>query len=191
MSPEQHNRTLRQKLWEITDGSERAPVSEHAQRFSDLASIIPHTIKVLPNPYGTAVSLKRFTCFMHVLGLAQCSRYIEIATRSPELFAGIDFMLFLLHEGILREIVGKEPTDGDMIIYFDGDQPKHAGFVFHGRVRSKWGTYHFVEHGLWEVSIIYGDEYGYFEPVTTDVALEAFLNFVRSKSTSTAPPTFS
>ncbi len=102
MSPEQHNRTLRQKLWGITSGPEQAPVSEHAQRFSDLASRIPHTIKVLTSPYGNAVPLERFTCFMHVLGLAQCPSYIEIATRDPELFAGTEFMRFLLHEGVTR-----------------------------------------------------------------------------------------
>ena len=191
MSAEQHNRTLRQKLWGITSGPEQAPVSEHAQRFSDLASRISHTIKVLPNPYGNAVPLERSTCFMHVLGLAQCPSYIEIATRDPELFAGTEFMRFLLHEGVLRGVVGKDPTDGDIIIYFDGDRPEHAGFVFQGRVRSKWGVGRFVEHDLWEVPIHYGDEYGYFEPVTTDAALEAFLNFARSKSTSTAPPTSS
>ena len=183
--------TLRQRLWDITIGPDRAPVSEWAQRFSGLRSEFLHTIKVLPNPYGTAIPLEHFTCFLHVLGLAQCLEYIKIAARYSDLFAGTDFMLFLIREGTLRQIVREDPSDGDIIVYFESDQPKHAGFVFQGRIRSKWGTGLFVEHDIWEVPTSYGHEYRYFTPLNTEAALEAFLSFAGSKLTSTAPPTSS
>lgn len=191
MSPNQDTATLRRELWEITDGADRAPVSEHAQRFSDLATRIPHTISVLPNPYGDGVPLRRFTCFMHVLGITLCPTYIEIASCYAEVFAGTDFMLSLLQEGVLREIAGNNPSDGDIIIYFGDGQPKHAGLIYQGRVRSKWGAYQFLEHNLWEVPISYGDQHRYFEPITTNVALEAFLHFAKSKLVSTMASTSS
>ena len=184
MPPAQDTDELRQKLWEITVGPNRESLSNLEQRFAELASEFSHTIKVLPNPYESSVPLERNTCFLHVFGLAQCARYIEIAQRNRVVFAGAEFVRFLLDRGILREIKERAPTDGDIILYCDGDQPKHAGFLREGKVCSKWGTGHFMEHAKFEVPISYGHELCYFELPSKEEVVEAFVSFARSKGVS-------
>ncbi len=173
--------TLRQRLWEITDGPDKAPSSEHARLFADLAYEVPHKIEVLPNPFTDVRVLESYTCFVYVLDLVQSSRYVAIAGRGlPDVFAGKKFMRFLMDNAVLREVTDQHKNDGNIIIYFDGDQPKHAGILNSDRVRSKWGTGLFLEHGVWEVPISYGRDRRFFEPLTQNEALGAFLAFAKS-----------
>jgi hypothetical protein len=51
------------------------------------------------------------------------------------------------------------------VIYYDRDDPKHAGVVRTGtmRVRSKWGGNELFEHPLMHVPAPYGDKVRYFD----------------------------
>lgn len=150
-----------------------------------LASEIPHTIKVAPNPYEDKVPLSRYTCFVHVLKLARCGPYIRIAERNREVFAGSDFINSLIESGDLKEVEDNSATDGDLVIYFQDGVPTHAGILASGRVRSKWGVGLFHEHDFWEVPKSYGEKIRFFRPISREETIARFLAYARSKGVNT------
>jgi hypothetical protein len=78
------------------------------------------------------------------------------------------FIMERLDRGESIEIDAAEAQPNDIVVYFAGDQLKHAGRIIavSGKltIRSKWGGNEVHEHELWEVPLEHGDEVRFFRP---------------------------
>lgn len=74
-----------------------------------------------------------------------------------------------------------QPKDGDILVYFDGTTPKHAGKCWHGIVESKWGLGHLWRHPQCEVPLSYGDDTGALERVDGLTASEWFVKYAEAE----------
>jgi hypothetical protein len=117
-------------------------------------------------------------CVTYVLGLAGAAPYRAIAVRYSKLFAGADYVRFLL-DGRLK--LTDVPAVGHLALYFELDKWRHIGRLLgETQVRSKWGLFPVYDHTPAEVPMRYGERVLYALPVEPTQALAWFLEWVRS-----------
>jgi hypothetical protein len=81
-------------------------------------------------------------------------------------FPNAAFVRHLIASRVLQEVQADEAGEGDIVVYFEGGEPRHSGkLVGDGRVASKWGTGNQYVHGLFEIPDSYGDFVRYFRDV--------------------------
>ena len=117
---------------------------------------------------------------MHTLGFTQHPGYSAIAERGFNVvFAGRKFAHWLIDRNLLREIPMNIAQDGDFVFYFDDRSLfRHAGVMIgKERVRSKWGTGHLFEHGVFEVPESYGTTVRFFKQMAEGAAYSHFRSF--------------
>lgn len=122
-------------------------------------------------------------CFEYALRLVFSSEYLgikkfELRTRINPIGASAEFMVFLLEKHYLDEVKGDDAEGGDLIVYFENGKPTHAGILTESRrVISKWGKGLLLEHQLFEVPAIYGNEYRFYKSPELSICEDAFIEY--------------
>jgi hypothetical protein len=80
----------------------------------------------------------------------------------------------------LTEIPIADAANGDLILYFEGQLPTHAGLIKEPQVISNWGKGHVYQHSLLEVPSSYGNEIRSYRKLLASVATMRFVEYVRS-----------
>ena len=80
----------------------------------------------------------------------------------------------------LQEVRGEDAKDSDLIVYFDGEQPTHAGLMETERVISKWGRPgHVYKHRILEVRSTYGTHTKLYKKMDPKKATQKYLEWAR------------
>ena len=89
--------------------------------------------------------------------------------------------------GIVANVLVEKPltqaTDGDIVIYFDKERPRHAGRFSDNKVISKWGdgATNIWKHELWEVPSDYGDTARAFQPPSPGAATKMYIAWAKDQ----------
>jgi hypothetical protein len=112
--------------------------------------------------------------------------YLQIAGHgSGGLFAGKEFINYLLKQDLIVQKSSTSVNLGDLIIYFLDEEFKHIGRMqSQSRVISKWGTGLLYGHNIWDVPSDYGSEVRYYEGPDADRSFELFITYAKSKGLS-------
>ena len=94
--------------------------------------------------------------------------------------------MFALDLSNLKEVdkkaqstLGRVRPGNDIIIYFDQNNPLHAGKVRSGKVVSKWNIDGYLwEHGVDEVPLCFGSNKKYFRNISKALALQFSLSIL-------------
>jgi hypothetical protein len=139
-----------------------------------------HSIEISVAVNDASPGPNQFTCFMHALELAPPPSLVAaIMLQFDGVIPGAEFIKQLIRLEWLIRVA--EPEDGDILIYFDGDSPKHAGKSKDGIVESKWGLGHIWRHPIFEVPSSYGNRVQTFQRVDTPTATHWFGLFAESR----------
>jgi len=169
---------LRQELEKIT---EEPDLDIQQELIEKLRNACPHNIQFMDSDFP----LERYTCIVHALGLVGNEKYGAIAKFERDrngcpVYAGTEFIRYLLDRNLL--INKAQPEKNDIAIYFEYDDPKHAGiYIADGVIESKWGDQLLYRHFQFEVPSSYGDRISYYQPLLTDEVIEYFYDFAESK----------
>ena len=169
---------LRKELEKIT---EETDLAIQRKLIEELRDIYPHSIQILDSDFP----LEKYTCIVHALGLVGNERYAAVAKYQraedgSDIYAGPEFTRYLLDRNLLKKKA--QPEKNDIAIYFEYDDPKHAGiYIEDGVIESKWGDQLLCRHSQFEVRSSYGDKISYYQPLHTDEVIEYFYDFAKSK----------
>lgn len=109
-------------------------IEQLRERFKHAIEVVMVVDEATPRP-------DQFTCFMHALDLVPPPLLVAAIMQQFDLvIPGSEFIKQLIELEYL--VPTTRPKDGDILIYFDRDRPKHAGKCMHGIVESKWGLGH-------------------------------------------------
>lgn len=178
---------LRRKLHEMTinDPSRGNDVSSHPLQPKDISKEHPNSIQILKSDIP-----KDCRCLAYALHLASNKGYLRIQRSSKpkigiHLFAGKEFVEWLLDHMHLHEIHKSEVKGGDLVLYFDSNEWQHAGIVKGtNRIISKWGEGLLYEHDIFEVPDNYGSQVRFYQALAHSTAYQRFIEFVQHKTTS-------
>lgn len=167
---------LRERLKRITDNGD---LKSHPILLDMLSREISNSIRISDSGFP----IDRYTCIVHALNLIENPDYVRIAGLGlGRVFAGTDFVNFLLTKGYLEEISLEDVSEGDLIIYFDNGQVTHAGkMIRDNRVISKWGRGYLYEHSIWEMPQQYGNNVRYFKGIKRETALQHFIEYAEQE----------
>ena len=149
------------KLRELLDDLVCMPsYAEFDKAWAKFKKVPGHSVRMVNTTVPEFRWLNIFVnCYAYALGLNQIRRYQELVKRYGR-FAIPDgsFVRRLIDDGLLNEIPREKAGRGKLVIYCDGDDPRHAGVVTTGtmRVRSKWGGNELFDHPLMHVPAPYG-----------------------------------
>ena len=158
-------------------------VTDHPRRLNSISEEHPNSIEILECDVPLDCR-----CLSYALGLAQNDEYVKIQRSSKDtigikLFAGEEYIKWLLKRGSLEERPKSETKEGDLILYFDANEWKHAGSVKQfDRVISKWGEGLLYKHALLEAPINYGSEIRCYKPLEGEDSYQLFKQFVVEKT---------
>jgi hypothetical protein len=152
-------------------------------RVKALKTNFRHSIEMLPVEFP---ELLWFNCYAYALGVSKEKRYLDLAQQYKR--SGLidsKFVTDLISRGELAEVQVAEVRPNDVVLYFDGDQLRHAGWVASVDpqiiVWSKWGTNELYSHPLWEVPSEYGDCVRYFKSPSSALILERLETALAAK----------
>lgn len=115
-----------------------------------------------------------YNCFEFALGLTEFPDYVNV--KKQNIFANSEFIGFLLKNGHIEE----DGNEG-VIIYFNGEIPKHAGQFRNNRVQSKWGSGLVFNHEALEVPLSYGNTFKIYKNVDSSEMLKHFYDYAETK----------
>ncbi len=173
---------IRKYLADIT----KQEVSEHDRLLKNLRSKFQHSIiKSFLNDTDR-LAVNDFNCFEHALGLIYSEEYKNVLEHQKgwkirPVGADKDFLLFMLWNKYLNEIDSLDVQDGDIIVYFNSDVPTHAGNMLRERVKSKWGKGLLLEHEIYEVPELYGEEVKFYKYIPFEDCIEAFIFYAEEQ----------
>jgi hypothetical protein len=153
---------LRKALDAIASGQHDRATPDHCEKVERLRTEFHHSIRFIG--HGT----ERQRCFDYVLDI------------HPDLIADAyngklfkPFIAWYCDKSLIKD------PNGEIVIYFDQEEPKHAGFYRDQRIISKWGSNPIYEHGIKEVPASYGDTVLRYRRPSQKEANRAFIKFVR------------
>ena len=161
----------------------RDPI-KNIEYVNTLRNNIPHSIKLLEESDFTKNFYPNYNCYMFALDLLN-SKEVDQKAQSTlgRVRPGNDFIKYLLNQEVLKEINFAELKFDDIIIYFDQNNPLHAGKVRSGKVISKWTIYgHLWEHGIDEVPLCFGSNRKYFRNISRALAVQSFSEYAKCKN---------
>lgn len=171
---------LRAALDLITRKSVGGAFERQVGAVAALAASHPHGIRLEEEVPATLEGPAQYTCFMFALGLAPPPAAVQAVMRDPAgQFPGVDFVRSLVVKSRLRPAA--PARDGDVVVYFKGEDPVHAGLLEGGDVVSKWGLGHLWRHACWEVPAAYGDTVRLFDALAHGAAATWFLEFASAR----------
>jgi len=101
-----------------------------------------------------------FNCHAYALGISSMPAFRDLVrNRADSALANGDFVSYLIGNGEIRIVGGQSYTPENIVIYFKDRRPTHSARIGDELLISKWGGDEIIEHRLWEVPTIYGDEY--------------------------------
>jgi hypothetical protein len=157
---------LRRALQTITD---KSPLTIHVAKIAAFMGVHSHSITLIEKANSNSHG---FNCFMYALGIRELpSALVELA-KTHDIFPDSCFIAHLVATRLVEN--SKLPRDGDIAIYFQPPNPKHAGIFQSGLIASKWGRGHLWQHNVLEVPASYGKRVRFFKPLTKRVVLTAF-----------------
>jgi hypothetical protein len=112
---------------------------------------------------------------------------VHIATLWEDVYPNSKFVAYLIDHH-LTEVSPAAADDGDIVVYFAGAVPKHAGRVDGSSIVSKWGTAHLWRHRLFEVPAAYGETVRFFRAINSVDSKLAFVRFAQSETGETFLP---
>ncbi|GBE16227.1 hypothetical protein BMS3Abin15_00039 [bacterium BMS3Abin15] len=119
----------------------------------EVVSILPESIKIVELPPGEK---HQYNCFAYALDLHDDIEPFKDG------FVYSSFVKYLLDKNELEKI-SEMPQKGDIVLYWNGNDLKHAGKVIDGDiVISKWSGGPLLEHSLLHVPVEYGDRIEYY-----------------------------
>lgn len=112
-------------------------------------------------------------CFAYALGLSLAGGDAHLAKCVDR-----DFVEHLLELGILKPRPSDLADDGDILLYRNGAELRHAGVVTGSTVRSKWGSEGSIfEHSALSVPDSYGSNLSVFELSCPDDVLNELRHY--------------
>lgn len=163
---------LREALQQIAEPGVK--LADHRDLVSKLP--YPHAIEPLdPDPKINAM-VEHYTCFMYALDIADSEPVIKIARVHDKIFPGADLIEHVMGTCLAR-VSKSARSDGDLVIYFRGGRPAHAGKADADRVVSKWGVGLMWRHPVFEVPSSYGETVGLFRQPGREKVEEEFVEF--------------
>ena len=169
-------RGLRQELQQLTDTYIGDRSHEQIGLIEDLSRTHPHSISLVVEAKPDEESSYRFTCHEFAFDLRESPEIHGIASLYTDIYPSPDWVTWMVE----NRLVGRhqeEAQDGDLVIYFRGGVAKHSGIWRAGLLRSKWGTCHLWDHGVFEVPANYGDDVRYFERPSREDCIRWFLEY--------------
>jgi len=158
-----------------------------ASQIPQVAAIDGHSIRLHTEATSTTLDLNWSNCFMYALGISiddveTVKNKAHVRTRTDIQFDW-EFVAELVAAAVLYKRHG-EGVRGDVVVYFDGDRPRHAGLWTGSRVISKWGygVTHVWDHCLYEAPSTYGDDACMFLPPSKPDVLGAFETWARKRT---------
>jgi hypothetical protein len=138
---------------------------DHELLVEQLRAQHAHTITIIGkhDPLRPEADDREYTCFAFALGLGGVARH-----------AGAEFVTWLMHRRLLRELHEDKVKDGDVAIYREAGHLRHAGRVKGRRIISKWGVGLLYDHQPHEVPSVYGEECAFFRRLTPRLAADSY-----------------
>jgi len=136
-------------------------VGKQVDEIEKLRQRIPHSVRLYQR---WSLSIHELNCFMFALDIHPDAVRDKC---SNKVFPGSSFTKSLLRDGFLHQRSQlTKAEDGAVILYFTGDEPKHAGKINAGAVISKWGSggTSIWRHALWDIPTSYGEEMRLYTP---------------------------
>ncbi len=165
---------LREKLRELSNCTQEE-LAAHPRMVEELRKDCLHSIRFIEK--GEARSL----CFDYAFGIdAGIAGFAyQMIVIDPKVRD--QFVSNFVKVNVLPSLDPVElcPRDGDIVIYFQKDNPTHAGIWKAGRVISKWGRCPIYEHEIGEVPITYGDQTRTFVRPDSDAITMKFVEYIR------------
>ena len=168
---------FRHILQEIVDNNTGDKTKDQITLISNLSKEFNHSIILKKEANLSNESSWRYNCFTYAFNLLNSSEFLDITERYPFLFAEPRYASYLINN-YLCKISETEAVNEDYIIYFHEKMPKHAGKYFNGKIISKWGHFHLLEHEIYEVPSSYGDEIQFFKKISVPECVSAFKQWV-------------
>lgn len=173
------NSELREALSEIT----KQDVVRHHALLMELKNKIPHQISEVHGEVPGNLLGDKFNCFEFALDLILSKEYraclnYQQGWKIRPVGGGADFAKYLIDNLFLKECAeaGDEPN---LIVYFDPNGPTHAGKLETGIVISKWGCGLLLQHAIYEVPSIYGNEARQYQGLNINDCIDAFIEFAK------------
>ena len=168
---------LRRELQEITDSyvADRAP--EQIPAIEMLGYKNPHSISLFREAISGRPETGNFTCFQLALDLVDLPDPVQrIASWHTQVVIGSHFVGWLAKTKLERTEMSLA-RDGDLVLYSDDGEVKHAAKVSGDVCVSKWGLGHTWSHGLLEVPENFGSQLSFFRVISGPDAGSAFLEY--------------
>jgi hypothetical protein len=128
---------------------------QFAAAWDDLMKMGGHRLRIVDKDPS-------FNCHAYATGISPMPAFRDLVRdRANTALANGDFVSYLIKRGGIRIVAGQSYNPENIVIYFKGGRPTHSARVLEkdGLLISKWGGDEIIEHGVWEVPTIYGDEY--------------------------------
>ncbi len=149
---------------ELDDASALRQKSDYRIQLEELKARYGHTITVLQDG---AHEMERFNCFAYALRVSSDPLYRQLVDEwQSSSLINSEFVSEMIKQRHLLELPDGESPPGSLVLYFAGDQLRHAGIVENDfaepTIRSKWGGNEVHRHKLWEVPACHGDRVRFF-----------------------------
>lgn len=128
---------------------------QFAAAWDDLMKLGGHRLRIVDKDPS-------FNCHAHATGISSIPAFRDLVRhRATTALANGNFVSYLIGQGEIRIVPGQSYTPENIVIYFKDGRPTHSARILEkdGLLISKWGGDEIIEHRLWEVPTIYGDEY--------------------------------
>ena len=149
-----------------------AMTGDYVEQLAALGNETRHSVIVRDEGTG---AIDRFNCFAYALGIWQSPRFERLVERrnDPALLNAA-FVEWLQERGDLLEVEEQAVAPDDIVLYFSGDQLRHAGRIASlgpMTVHSKWLGMRVHSHELWELPLQHGDNARYFRLGSAETVL--------------------
>lgn len=162
----------------LSQCSKGVTLADHVELMEEIIQNFPSDISRLHSTYP----LYSYTCVPYALKLVADKQYEFIRGLPPRnVFAGKDFVEWLIRKGYLIEIAQETVQIGDWVIYSDdcGVFTHIGAFRAQGLVASKWGDLGLYEHKTFFVPSEYGINLKCYRSEPKEVTLAWFLEYAR------------
>ena len=171
---------LRIRLEEITNRYIGEEPGRQIELIADLFQLYPHSIRIIREVVPGEPETCRFTCYQYAFDVVGSKRITKIARTYTKVYPNSEFVQYLI-DHYLSEVSRSAIQDGDVIVYAQDTQIKHAGKIISTRVLSKWGLAHLWSHGTFEVPASYGSHIRYFQRIPRQTCIEAFSVYAKKR----------
>ena len=180
------NARLREHLQNITGEFTGLRVGEQLVKIEALRVRHRHSINLVQAAVIADQRTWNFNCHAYALGLHETQDFWRIREELPDVWPTGTFVSRRLLPN-LQPVSDPDQCPGDLIVYFSGQSVNHSGIVGNRLVRSKWGSAHTWEHGVFEVPTSFGSEVRYFRRPEQSTVVAAYNEFAMQPNIGLQP----